>query len=351
MNSVVLKYLLAAITCVLSIASADTRTTAASTFGKVDRVVVGGAGGWDLLAFHTARQHLFISRGDRVQVFDATTGKIIRDIHGTSGVHGISLAEDLGLGFTSNGQTNSVTVFELESLNVVDEIKGTGENPDAILYDATSKRVFTFNARSQNVTVINAVNKSIVTSIALPGQPELAVLDGKGHIFVNLEDKNAITRIDIASSTVSATWLLDHCESPTGLAIDVKHTRLFSVCENHKMVVTDAGSGKAIAEVDIGGGPDGVVFDAKRGLVISSNGEGSLSVIHEATPNQYVQVATIPTQKGARTITLDEVHHVAYLVSAEFGSSPPVTADKPQPRPSQIPGTFSVLAVNVDQQH
>jgi len=319
-----------------------------STFGKVERTTIGGSGGWDLLAVDATRHRLFISRSDRVTVFDTETNKVIKEISGTSGVHGIAIADDLGLGFTSNGQSNSVTVFDLESLTVAQEIKGLGENPDAIIYDAHSKRVFCFNGRGKNVTVINAVTKSVVGNITLPGKPELAVSDGKGHVFVNLEDKNSIARIDIANSTVTATWTMEQCESPTGLAIDAKRHRLFSVCENHKMAVVDAVSGKTVGHVAIGGGPDGVAFDNQRALVISSNGEGNLSVIHEASADQFKPVATIATQKGARTIAIDEVHHVAYSVTAEFGPPPPATADRPHPWPSQVPDTFTVVAVHLE---
>jgi len=332
----------------LAIETASASKPAPSAFGKVDRITVGGTGGWDLLAFQPAGQHLFISRSDRVQVFDSMSGKLIKEISGTSGVHGIAVADNLGLGFTSNGKTNSVTVFDLASLNVMDEIKGTGENPDAILYDPKSKRVFAFNGRSQNASVIDAVTKSIISTIALPGKPELPVLDGKGHIFVNLEDKNSIAKIDIGSLAVTATWVMDACEGPTGLAMDTKHDRLFSVCNNHKMVVVNAVSGKTVGEVAIGGGPDGVVFDAKRALIVSSNGEGSLSVIHEEAPGRYKPVATITTLRGARTIALDESHHIVYLVTSEFGPPPAATAEQPHPRPSQIAGTFSVLVVNLN---
>ena len=339
---------MATFVCVLTTQVADARKAAPSGAAKVEHFIVGGVGGWDLLAFQSGRKQLFISRSDRVQVFDSRSGKVIKEIPGTAGVHGIALATDLGLGFTSNGQSNSVTVFELDSLSVIDEIKDTGEKPDAILYDPSTQRVFTFNGRSHNVTVINAVTKNIITSIALSGKPELAVLDGKGNIFVNIEDKNSIAKINIAESTVTAEWPLIGCEAPTGLAIDAKHGRLFSVCDNHKMVVVDASSGKTVSEVAIGDGPDGVVFDAKRALVVSSNGEGTLSVIHQASPDHYLPVATIPTQKGARTIALDETTHQVYLVTSEFGPPLSATPEQPHPRAPQIAGTFSVLMVSID---
>lgn len=348
MSTFICRFKLTLLLCLFVALSAHAANPTQSAFGHIDRFNIGGAGGWDLLAYQSSNKALFISRSDRVLVFSTKTGNVIKEIPSTAGVHGIAVADDLGLGFTSNGKTNSVTVFDLASLNTVDEIKGTGENPDAIVYDPRSKRVFTLNGRGQNATVINAVTKSIIATIALPGKPELAALDGKGNVFVNLEDKNSIARIDISKSIVTAVWPLEGCEGPTGLAIDKRHERLFSVCDNHVMVITDARSGKKVSAVPIGNGPDGVVFDAKRALIISSNGEGTLSVIHETSPNRYSLVATLPTQKGARTIALDETTHQAYLVTSEFGPPPAATAEQPRPRPSQIPDTFSVLVVNLD---
>ena len=323
------------------------QTVTAPVTGNVTHFTVGGIGGWDLLAVQPEKNRLFISRSDRVQVFDTQLGKVVKEIPGTSGVHGIALANELGLGFTSNGQSNSLTVFDLNSLNVIGEIKGMGEKPDAILYESRSKRVFVFNGRSSNVTVIDAVTKNIVSTIALPGMPELAVFDCKGNLFVNIEDKNSISRIDVLNSKVTAAWPLTGCEGPTGLAIDVKHDRLFAVCDNHKMVVVNANSGSIVSEVGIGERPDGAAFDSKLSLVLSSNGDGTLSVIHENSPDQYSPVATISTKKGARTIALDETTHRAYLVTSEFGQTPPATTEQPHPRPVHIPGTFAVYVVDL----
>lgn len=347
MSNAIFRYFMAAVVCVMAAQAVGAQNAIPPAIAKVDHFVVGGVGGWDLLAFQPEQKRLFISRSDRVQVFDTESGKVIKEIPGTDGVHGIALAKELGRGFTSNGKSNSVTVFDLDSLSVIDEIKGTGEKPDAILYDPVSKRVFAFNGRSQNTTVIDAVTRKIIATITLPGKPELAVLDGKGNIFVNIEDKNSIARIDIAKLTVTAEWPIAGCEGPTGLAIDPKHGRLFSVCDNHKMVVINAVSGKAVSEVVIGAGPDGAAFDSRSALVLSSNGDGTLSVIRQERPDQYSTVATIPTQKGARTMALDEATHHVYLVTSEFGPPPPATADQPHPRPPQIPGTFSVLAVDI----
>jgi len=331
----------------LATQAAQAQTVRAPASGNVTRFIVGGIGGWDLLAVQPDKNWLFISRSDRVQVFDTLSGKVVKEIPGTSGVHGIALANELGLGFTSNGQSNSVTVFDLNSLNIVGEIKGMGEKPDAILYEPRSKRVFVFNGQSSNVTVIDAVTKNVVGTIALPGKPELAVSDGKGNIFVNIEDKNSIAKFDVLGTKVTAEWPLSGCKGPTGLAIDARHDRLFAVCDNRKMVVVDANSGMIVSEVGIGERPDGAAFDSKLSLVLSSNGDGTLSVIHEESPDHYSPVATISTQKGARTMVLDEKTHLAYLVTSEFGPMPPTKDKQPRPRPIPIPGTFGVLAVDL----
>ncbi len=347
MATAIFRSLIAIAVLVATTPVADAQNAMPPGKAKVAHFVVGGAGGWDLLAFQAERQRLFISRSDRVQVFDGPSGKVIKEIPGTAGVHGIALANELGFGFATNGQSNSVAVFGLDSLRVVDQINGVGEKPDAILYDPVSKRVFAFGGRSHSATVIDAVNKRIVGTIVLPGKPELAVLDGKGSVFVNIEDKNSIARIDIAESTVTSVWPIGTCEGPTGLAIDTQHGRLFAVCGNRKMVIVDAGSGKVVSEVGIGERPDGAVFDSRLGLALSSNGDGTLSVIRQGNHDQYSLVATIATQKGARTMALDEATHRVYLVTSQFGPPPPASNERPHPRPSQIPGTFSVLVVDI----
>jgi DNA-binding beta-propeller fold protein YncE len=344
-------FLFAAAICIAGVQPGRAQDAPANSLPRVDRYTVGGTGGWDYLTLRSGQSQLFITRGDRVQVFDTRTDKVSREIPGTAGVHGVALADELGLGFTSNGRSNSVSVFELGSLDVVGEIKGTGDGPDAILYDPVSKRVFTFNGRGRSATVIDAGSKAIIGSIALSGKPEFAVLDGHGSLFVNIEDRNSISRINIATSTVTAEWPISSCESPTGIAIDAVHGRLFSACQNRKMVVVDTGSGKVIADVAIGAGPDAVAFDSLRSLVLTSNGDGTLSVVRQQSPDAYSPVASVPTQKGARTMALDESTHRVYLVTTEFGATPPATVEQPRPRPVAVPGTFSVLVVDIGALH
>src|SRR5215467_12816001 len=217
------------------------------------KFTIGGDGGWDYLTYDASSKRLFISRGTRVQVVDPEKGTVIAEIPDTTGIHGIALAHDLGKGFTSNGRENTVTVFDLKTLKETQKIKLEGaENPDAILYDPASKRVFTFNGRSKNATAIDATNNTVVATIPLDGRPEFAAADGKGMVYVNIEDKSELTSIDAAKASVAASWPLTGCEEPSGLAMDQKHRRLFAGCGNKMMAIVDADSGKVIATPAIG---------------------------------------------------------------------------------------------------
>jgi YVTN family beta-propeller protein len=307
---------------------------------------VGGTGGWDYLALDQSAQHLYVSHSDHVVVLDARDGKKIGEIDGLSGVHGIALADDLHKGFISNGHANTVTVFDPATLKVEQTVDVGAKDPDAILYDPFSHRVFTFNGDSNDASVIDAKSGKLLGRVALPGRPEFAVSDGHGHVFDNIESKNELVEIDPAAMKVTATWLLKDCDSPSGLAIDVAHHRLFSVCQNKIMAVTDATTGKPVASVAIGEGPDAARYDAKRGLAFSSNGHsGTLTVVREATPDHYEVLANVTTQKSARTMALDEATGRIYLSAAELGSRPAPTAAAPHPRPSVRPGSFTILVV------
>lgn len=307
---------------------------------------VGGAGGWDYLTLEPSGRRLFVSRATRVDVVSTESGKVIGSIPDTSGVHGIALAEDLKRGFTSNGRGNSVTVFDLDTLKTIQEVKISGQNPDAILYEPKGKHIFTFDGRSKDVTVIDAGTLQVVATLPVPDKPEFAADDGAGQIYVNIEsDPGQMVVIDSRALSVKATWPLPGCSSPSGLAIDRAHHRLFSVCDGKVMVVTDGLTGKQIGRVTIGEGPDAAAYDAKRGLVFSSNGEGTLTVIHQDTPDAYRVIDTLATQRGARTMALDTLTGKVYLVTANFGPAPPATAEQPRPRPSLIPDSFTILVV------
>jgi YVTN family beta-propeller protein len=313
----------------------------------LQRWPLGGAGGWDYLTLDAAGQRLFISRSDHVDVVNTESGKIVGTIPGTSGVHGIALAEDLKRGFTSNGRADSVTVFDLNSLDIVKEVPVSGHNPDAILYEPEGKHVFTFNGRSKDVTVLDAASFSVVATLPVPDKPEFAVDDGAGQIFVNIESNpGQIVVIDSRRLAIKATWPLPGCASPSGLAMDRVHRRLFSVCDEKVMAVTDADTGKQVAQVAIGEGPDAAAFDAKRALVFSSNGEGTLSVVKQESADRYTAVSPVKTQHGARTMALDSAHGKIYLVTADFGPAPAATPEQPHPRPAVLAKTFTVLVVS-----
>jgi YVTN family beta-propeller protein len=312
----------------------------------LQRWTVGGEGGWDYLTFDAATKRLFVSRGSRVDVISVDTGTVVGTIHDTQGVHGIALANDLRRGFTSNGRANSVTAFDLDTLQVIQEAEIPARNPDAILYDRKGAHVFTFNGASTDVTVLDAANLSVTTRIALTDKPEFAVSDGKGRIFSNIEsDPGRIVVIDSQGLTVSANWTLPGCDSPTGLAIDRVHHRLFSVCDGKVMVVTDSQTGKQVASLPIGEHPDAAAYDPGRALVYSSNGDGTLTVIHQDSPDHYTVIQTLETKRGARTMALDPRTGKIYLVTADFGPPPAPTEAQPNPRPVPIPGTFVVLVV------
>lgn len=306
---------------------------------------IGGAGGWDLLALDQETNRLYLSRSDHVVVLDAGSGKVVGEIAHTDGVHGIAIADDLGRGYTSNGKANSITVFDLKTLKPIREVKIDGQNPDVILYDQGTHRLYTFNGRSSNVSVIDAKTLAPIGTIALGGKPEFAVSDGHGRMYVNIEDKAELAVIDERALKVVATWRLESCEEPTGLAFDNQHNRLFSVCQNETMIVTDSKDGHRVASVPIGHGPDGAVFDPARGLVFSSNGEGTLTIVHEDDPEHFRVVDNVATQKSARTLTLDPKTHRLFLPAAEFGATPAPTAEQPKPRPAMVPDTFTVLVV------
>jgi YVTN family beta-propeller protein len=318
---------------------------AASKLEVLQNWKLGGAGGWDYLTLD-AKGRLFISRATRVDVVNIESGKVIGTIPDTQGVHGIALADSLNRGFTSNGRANTVTAFDLGTLKVIQEAKVSGRNPDAILYEPAGRHVFTFNGASKDASVLDASSLAVVATIPMPDKPEFAVEDGRGQIFVNIESEpGQMVVIDSQKLTIKSTWMLPGCNSPSGLTIDSEHRRLFSVCDGKVMAVTDATSGRQVALVPIGEHPDAAAYDKKRGLVYSSNGDGTLSVIHQDSADHYSLAETVPTQRGARTLALDGVSGKVYLVTADFGPAPAATAEQPRPRPALIADSFVVLVV------
>jgi DNA-binding beta-propeller fold protein YncE len=310
------------------------------------RIPVGDEGGWDYLTYDPDGHRLFVSRSTHVQVVDARRDSVVGDIPNTFGVHGIALVPDVGRGYTSNGRDSSVTVFDLKTLKVSTTLRIPGLNPDAILYDPVSKRVFTFNGRSSDATAIDPAKNVVVGTVPLAGKPEAGVADGRGRIYVNIEDKSLVTCFDARTLKVIASWPVAPGEEPSGLAMDRVHRRLFSACGNQKLVVLDADSGKVVTSLPIGDRVDGAAFDPALQVALTTNGEGTLSVIHEDSADHYTKVADAPTQKGARTIALDEASHRVYTCTAQFGDTPAPTAEQPHPRPKIVPGSFVILALD-----
>lgn len=304
---------------------------------------VGGTGGWDYLTADPAAHRLYVTHGSRVEVLDSDSGKAVGAITGLKGTHGVALDPEGQFGYISDGGANAVVVFDRHTLATVGSIPA-GTNPDGITYEPVTKTVWAFNGRSKNVTVIDTASRKVLATIDLPGKPEFPQPDGKGHVFDNIEDQNSIAVLDAGSRKLTTTWKLTSCDSPSGMAIDPAHHRLFSVCDGGKMAVVDTESGKQLASPSIGDGPDAAGYNAKAQLAFSSNGgDGTFSVVDAAHGFQTIE--TLPTQKGARTMAYDPETDRAYMATAQFGPRPEATASNPRPRPSIIPDSFTVIVI------
>lgn len=334
-----MKNLISSFICIILIFSSYL-LNAQSNYKIARQIHLEGDGGWDYITADGNAGLLYVSHGTIAQVVDLKTGKLIGTIPDTKGIHGIAIASDLNKGFTSNGRDTSVTVFDLKTLAVTGKIKVTGQNPDAILYDPYSKKLFTFNGRSRNATVIDATNNTVVSTIPLEGKPEFSQTDGNGKVFVNIEDKSMITMINTNTLKVEKTWPIAPGEEPSGLALDNETHRLFSVCGNKLMVVSDAEAGKVITTLPIGDRCDGVAFDPGMKRAYSSNGEGTITVVQEENANKFKVLETVTTLRGARTITVDKVTHRLYLPTAAYEASTGGNG-----RPAVKPNSFVVLEV------
>jgi DNA-binding beta-propeller fold protein YncE len=304
-------------------------------------IKVGGEGGWDYLTFDPEARRVYIARADRVLVFDVEKEKVVGEVAGTKGVHGVALAPKHKKGFASNGGDSTVTIFDLETLKETARPK-VGSRPDAIIYDPASDRVFTFNAGSSDATALRADTGEVAGTVKLGGKPEFAVADGKGTVFVNVEDKEEVVAFDSKELKVKNRWPLAPGKTPTGLSLDPAKRRLYSACRNEKMVILDADSGKVLGSPAIGKGTDASAFDPGTGLAFSSNGEGTVSVIEEKPEGKFHVAATVPTQAGARTMALDPKTHNLYLVTAKFKA--PAPGDKGK-RGTMDPDSFMILIV------
>ncbi|MEI6048185.1 MAG: YncE family protein [Bacteroidota bacterium] len=316
-----------------------------SEYSIVNKIHLPGDGGWDYLSVDEVGARLFVSHGTVVQVVDLKTGQLTGTIAETPGVHGIAIAQDLNKAFISVGKNASVKVIDLKTLAFIADAKITGENPDAIMYDQFSKRVFVFNGRSSNASVLDAVTNSVVGTIALEGKPEFPVSDGQGKLYVNIEDKSLISVIDVKTMKVLKSWPIAPGEEASGLALDNETHRLFAVCGNKLMVVVDAIDGHIIANLPIGDGCDGVKFDPGLKRAFSSNGEGTMTVVQELNKDSFRVLENFATMPGARTLAIDINTHHIYMPTAEFNPAPEATADNPRPRRAPKPDSFYIMDI------
>ena len=310
----------------------------------IHRWMLGGEGSWDYMTFDGATKRLYIAHQTRVDIVAADSGALVGAIVGLTRCHGIVILPDGKTGFVTDGGAGNVAVFNPATLEVVARIPA-GNNPDGLVFDSSTGTLWAFNNAGGDVTVIDTSTRRVIATVSLPGKPEFPATDGHGTIFVNIEDKNLIARLDARTRKLTATWHLDGCDSPSGLAYDAAGQRLFSVCDNHVLAMSDTRLGETIGTAAIGEGPDAAVYDPARRLVFSSNGEGTLTVV-DTSGAHLKPVANISTMKGARTMALDPETGTIYTVSAQLGPVPRATADKPHPRPAALPGTFVLLAIS-----
>ena len=314
------------------------------SYHVADHWLVGGEGGWDYLLSDDAAHRLYVTHGPRVEVLDTSTGKPLGAITGLKGTHGIALNPDGKTGYISDGGANVIVVFDRGTLSIKQSV-AAGTNPDGIAFEPVTGTVWAFNGRSKNVSVMDAASNTIIATIALSGKPEFPQVDGKGKVFVNIEDKNEIVELDAKAKTVVRSWPLAGCESPSGMAIDREQHRLFSVCDGSKMGISNYATGRLLGLAAIGDSPDAAAFDPKSKLAFSSNGEGSLTIV-DTSKTGFPVLQTVATVKGARTMAYDTTTGRAYLSAAKYGPVPAATAAAPHPRPTALPGSFEIVVVS-----
>jgi DNA-binding beta-propeller fold protein YncE len=328
-------------TCVF--VAAPAAAEAAPTYAVVRTMLLGGDGGWDYVYADSGARRLYIARATRFMVADLDSGKLVGEIPDTPGAHGVALVPDLGIGFTTNGRENMSSVFDLKTLKVSEKIK-TGEGPDAIVFDPASGNIFVMNGHGKGATVIDPKSRKVVATIALSGKPETPVTDGKGRVYVNIEDKNSIAVVDSKANKVIAEWPMAGCDEPSGLDMDREEGHLFAACGNKLMAIVDSKTGTLIASIPTGDGSDGLAFDPKAKVAVTSNGEGNMSFVGKRD-GKYVLIENVPTKKGARTITVDAATGQMLTVSADLGPAPKPSPENPRGRPLPLPNSFVVIAV------
>jgi YVTN family beta-propeller protein len=325
----------------LSAGPAWSQGAGSGPYHVVNELKIGGDGGWDYMAVDPQSKLLYITRGNHVIVVDTSAGKQVADITGLHGTHGVVFSSDGVHGYITDGGANQVAEFNRQT-NTIEKTIPAGTGPDGAVFDPATKTVWAFNGRSHDATVIDTATNTVVATVALPGKPEFPVSDAAGFVYDNIEDKNEIVKLDANAHTVVATWPV--CDSPSGLAIDREHHRLFAVCDGGKMAVVDTESGKVVATPTIGDGPDAAGFAG--GMAFSSNGGGTLTVVKEDDADHYTVVQDVPTKRGARTMAFEADGSRLYTVTAEFGPRPAATPENPRPRPAIVPGSFEVIVVS-----
>jgi DNA-binding beta-propeller fold protein YncE len=317
----------------------------AAAYHVSKRQVIGGVGGWDYLTIDSVGRRLMVTRTNRVSAIDLASGAVVAEMPGLNRGHGVAFDYARGHGFASSGEDSAVVEFDRATLKEIGRTTAAVD-ADAILFDRVSDRVFTFNGDAGTASVIDPTGPRRVASIDLGGKPEFAVTDERGTIYVNIADKAQVAAIDVRSLKVTRRWSIAPCEDPSGLAIDRAHDRLFSVCGNRRMAVSDAARGRVVAMLPIGAGVDAAGFDPATSTVFASNGEGTLTVIHEDTPDRYRVTQTLATMAGARTMTIDPLTHRIYTVGASYGPVPAaITKENPRRRAPMVPNSATVVVV------
>jgi DNA-binding beta-propeller fold protein YncE len=301
-------------------------------------VPITGDGGWDYVSVDVAGRRVYVSHASKVDVLDADSGAVVGQVPDTAGVHGIAVAADVGRGFTSNGRADNVTVFDLKTLKPLGTVP-TGKNPDSIIYDPATKRVFAFNGNGASATVIEAADNKVAGTVELGGKPEFAAADGAGHVFVNLEDKAEVVKLDAKELKVKGRWPIAPAKTPVSMAIDAANHRLFVGCRSKSLVVMDCDSGKTVATLPIGDRVDAGAFDPETKMIFCSCGDGTVTVVRQETPDQYAVVETIKTRPQSKTMALDPKTHKLFLPGAEYKAA----AAGGRGRPTMVPGSFVML--------
>ena len=326
---------LAAITSILAQSSSSYRVT--------HTYALGGDGSWDYIVPDPPNHRLFIARQNRLMVVDENNGMLLGEVTGIQGAHGTAVAEATGHGFATSGNDQSVVMFDLKTFKVLGRIPAA-EDADAIVYDGPSNRVFTLNGDAHSSTVIDPRAGTLITNIPLGGKPEYGASAGDGKVYANLTDTSEVVEIDAKTATVTRRWPTAPCKQPVSMAVDATHHRLFSGCRSGLMAVSDYQAGKVVATLPIGTGVDGAGYDAASGNAFASNANGTLTVIHQDTPDQYRVIENVPTPQGSRNMGLDPTNHRVFLVSAKFGP-PPAGAPPGRRRGVVLPGTFTLMVI------